>query len=93
MSESSEMLLRLLLVRVEIVQVELRSLLGHLGLPHLLLLFAHVSQPHLILLRHLAQRTISTESLIDKYVVLAAGLELSDQLRSLNLVSLRLFTV
>ena len=93
MSEPTEMLLSFVIIRVEVVQVELGPLLGDFGLPHLLLLLAQVPQSHLVLLGHLAEGTRTPQAFVHKYVVLASRLELVNELCTLQLVPLRLLSV
>ena len=77
-------------IRVEVIQIELSTPSGHLGLPQLLLLLSEVAKTHLIFLGKLSRGIASTDTLVNEHIVLAAGLELSNQLGPLSPVSLGL---
>ena len=91
MGETTQTIVVLFLgIGVEVIQIELGTPSRHLGLPQLLLLLSEVSKAHLIFLGKLSRGIASTDALVNEYIVLAAGLELSNQLGPLGAVSLGL---
>ena len=91
MGETTQSIVVLFLgIGVEVIQIELGSPGRHLGLPQLLLLLSEVSKAHLIFLGKLSRGIASTDALVNEHIVLAAGLELSNQLGPLCAVSLSL---
>ena len=77
-------------IGVEVIQIELCAPCSHLGLPQLLFLLSEVAKTHLVFLGKFSRSIAATDALVNEHVVLAAGLELSNQLGPLSAVSLGL---